>query len=90
MASALDVFHLLILGLCGTAMFVAVLMGKNPLAQAPPQVRRLTVVFLLIFLLLEMMDVLVTPSSAPVLANSWAVFGLAMGSVASLLMLRVR
>ncbi len=90
MTFATHVFHLLILGLCGTVMLIAVLMGKNPLAQAPRQVRRLAVVFWLIFLLLEMLDVLETLSSAPVLVNSWAVFGLAMGSLATLLMLRVR
>jgi len=90
MAFASHVLHLLILGLAGTVMLIAVLMGRNPLAQAPRQVRRITVVFLLIFLLLEMVDVLENPSSAPVLINAWAVLGLAMGSVASLLMLRVR
>lgn len=90
MAYALHVFHLVFVGFCGTVMLVAVLMGRNPLAQAPPPVRRLTVVFLLIFWLLEMLDVLEAPSSAPVLVNSWAVFGLSMGSVASLLLLRVR
>lgn len=90
MAYALHVFHLVFVGLCGAVMLVAVLLGRNPLAQAPPPVRRLTVVFLLIFWILEMLDVLETPSSAPALVNSWAVLGLAMGSVASLLLLRVR
>ncbi len=90
MAYALHISHLLILGLSGTAMLAAVLMGRNPLAQVTPQVRRLTVLFLLVFWLLELVDVMEAPSSAPMLAIARALMGSAMASVASLLLLRVR
>ena len=90
MLLAIDISLLLLLGLCGTGLLIAVIVGKNPLAEAPRQARWLTVAFLLVYFTLETLDVLQRPSGAPRLVNAWAVFGLVMGLLASLLMLRGR
>ena len=86
----LRLIHLSILGLAGMVWMGAVAFGKNPLVGAPPQIRRLTVLFWVIFLSFEMLEVWEGRAQVSPLLTTWALIGLLMALLATVLMLTRR